>query len=105
MRVSQPPVGCPVLRQEIRKRIDRANDGAAVGDHLAGEALAHLDPRAEHARRRGSGETGHDQLVAVEKPEPGVVDIEQPHGLFGHARQQGVGGRQEADLLVHLEQR
>ena len=92
MRVAELAVGGHVLRQEFGEGVQAADDGEALGHHLAGKTLAHLDARAEHGRGSAACEPRHDELVAVQEPEAGVVHVEQPHGLFRHTREQRVGG-------------
>ena len=53
-----------------------AHQGLAGRQHLAAQALAHLQPGPRHGLGRGAGEPGHHQLVAVQQPEARVVQLE-----------------------------
>ena len=104
MRVAELALALPVLRHHV----DRAgldHQRSALGDDLAAEALADLDPRTDHRLFRGAGEPGQHEHVALDEPEAGVVDVEQARRLLGDGAEERVGRLFGADLFVDVEER
>ena len=106
VRVAEAAIGRHHLGRHGRQLGELTDDSRPGRHDMPGETLAlvHLDSRSQHRLRRGPGESRHHQLIAFEQPESSVVEVQQPHGLFGHRGQEGVGGAEGADLLVDLEE-
>ena len=104
VRVAEALVRGQMVGQHPARR-ELAHERLTGGEHPAGQALAHLDPRPEHGLDGGAGEARHHQVVAVEQPEARVVDVEQSRRLLGDGDQQALRSRERPDLLVDLEQR
>ena len=105
MRVAERAVGGEMLGGHADQGVEGSDDGRAFGHHATGQALSHLDARLQHGGGGGAGEARHHEVLAVEESEARIVEVEEPHGLFGHAGEQGIGGGEQTDLLVDLEER
>src|SRR2546426_1131885 len=94
-----------MVGDDVRDALDLADQPPAGRHHLAAQALAHPNPRTDHRLRRRAGETGEDEVLAVEQPEAGVVHVEEPRRLVGDRREQRLRRRHAPDLRVDLEER